>query len=74
MSYLRFTLCPPPSPRKTLIWVVESATGGGQLGMIGWYPHWRKYTFNPGHGTTFDPACLREIADFVEEKTREHRG
>lgn len=44
------------------------------IGMVSWYPSWRKYVFSPKANTVFEEDCLRDIADFCEAKTKEHRA
>lgn len=43
------------------------------IGKIEWYARWRKYVFAPEPMTVFEEVCLRELAGFVEERTREQR-
>ena len=47
---------------------------GGPLGMIGWYAAWRRYCFQPIEECVFDPECLRDIAAFMEERTKEQKA
>ena len=61
-----------PKP-KTRTWLVCSLEGAGLLGDIGWFGRWRCYSFFPGLGTVYEKKCLREIADFCDRKTKEHR-
>jgi len=59
---------------KTKLFVVN--TKGAypiRLGIIRWWPAWRKYAFWPGTNTLFEEVCLREIADFCEQTTKEHK-
>lgn len=58
---------------KTRRWAVMSK-GGGSLGTVQWYAPWRRYTFEPWGSTTFDAACLREIASFCESRTVEQKA
>jgi len=60
-----------PKP-KTKVWAVLSKDGG-QIGTVCWYGPWRKYCFVPMDGTVFEQVCLREIAQFCENATRQHR-
>jgi hypothetical protein len=75
MAYLEFILGKRPKGRKTDVWKVVSAgktndlLASSGIGTVGWYSHWRRYVFEPRVETIFDPACLRELADFVERQT-----
>lgn len=62
----------PPKP-KTLVWWVVNKYDDGQIGWVGWYPGWRKYSYFARPETVYEQVCLREIADFCERKTREHK-
>ena len=64
---------PPGSPRTvTKLWSVV-AEGGSVLGMIKWYAPWRKYAFFPFTDTLYEEVCMREIANFIEHRTHDHR-
>lgn len=65
-----------PNPNKrTKVWFVRAKENDAVLGQIGWFTSWRKYAFHPAYNvhTFFEQACLRDIADFIETKTAEHR-
>lgn len=47
--------------------------GSGIIGVIHWYGSWRRYCFSPNAKTVYEHECLRAIADFCEQKTREHK-
>jgi hypothetical protein len=57
---------------KTLIWEVVNKRGQ-RLGTVRWFAQWRKYTFSPKAGATFDAGCLEVIRAFLDTRTREHR-
>jgi DNA-directed RNA polymerase subunit M/transcription elongation factor TFIIS len=57
---------------KTKTWVVISKYGDGDLGTIMWFGRWRKYAFFPLPDTVYEQVCMREIALFIENKTRKH--
>ncbi len=60
--------------RKTRTWaVLPKAQPGAVLGRVEWYPGWRKYVFAPEADTVYEQDCLRDIAAFCEQQTREHR-
>lgn len=56
--------------RRTLRWRVTSLDGG-TLGHVEWYSPWRCY-FLPSVETLFEKTCLRDLADFCEQATRDH--
>jgi hypothetical protein len=72
MSYLVFTDAGKSPSGKTKRWGVGN-TSGTVLGWISWYAPWRKYTFTPGPGMTFDSVCLSEISAFISNETRRHK-
>lgn len=60
---------------KTNIYRVCAKGGGGKLGIVLWYAPWRKYIFQPTllSATVFEWDCLRDISDFCETATQEHK-
>ena len=71
-SFLNFIGPQPSDTGKTSIWIVY-ARGGGQIGIIKWFGRWRCYSFFPLTDTVFERSCLRDLADFCEARTFEHR-
>lgn len=59
--------------RKTLRWTVN-AKSGAYLGDVKWFARWREYCFYAEFNGIFEQTCLREIAEFIEARTREHRA
>jgi hypothetical protein len=57
---------------KTWIWDVD-AKAGGTLGQVKWFGRWRKYSFFPAAGAIFEEVCMREISQFIVDRTTEHR-
>lgn len=53
-----------PASGVTRVFTVASKQGAA-LGTVKWFSHWRRYTFEPYPGTTFDVACLTEIAQYL---------
>jgi hypothetical protein len=72
-KWIKFVERDVPDGMKTKRWFVFPNQPGELLGTITWFGRWRKYTFNPMPGTTFEEDCLRDIATFVEDETRKHR-
>ena len=68
-----------PKP-KTRVWEVWSNPEGKSeldahelLGELAWLGRWRTYCFFPLQSTVFEQQCLRDIAEFCEERSQEHR-
>jgi hypothetical protein len=59
---------------KTLEYHVMARDGSDCLGSVNWFGRWRCYVFNPWPGTVFEQKCLREIAEFCDRLTKEHRA
>ena len=72
--WIRFVEC-TAIERRTRRWSVQTRDGHAQLGTIEWYGPWRKYSFSPSMEAplVFEEMCLRDVAAFVEARTREHR-
>lgn len=59
--------------RKTRRFAAISRQNRRQLGFVKWYAQWRQYTFFPFAATVFDKKCLRELAEFCEDRTNAHK-
>lgn len=74
MSFLQFQETGKSESGKTKIVTVSNVVGL-LIGSIRWYGPWRKYTFQPGStDMVFDHLCLRDIADYCEKMTNQHRS
>jgi hypothetical protein len=60
-----------PQPLTKEWWITTKQ--GGFLGKVEWFGPWRKYNFYPAEDSGFEQVCLREIATFIEDRTREHK-
>lgn len=79
MSWIKFTFHSKSDSGLTSRWSILRtngvvADGCRALGWVAWYAPWRKYTMFSVEGITFDASCLRDIADFCEQQTREHKS
>lgn len=77
MSWITFEHAGKSKSGKTHEWRVQPKDNGALaacIGVVKWYGPWRKYTFQPYSSTVFEQDCLRDIADFCEKVTREHKG
>lgn len=71
--WIRFTQMSGLGPGR--YWRVVAKDGNLELGVVDWYAPWRKYCFTPRQecDLLFEERCLRDIADFVEARTRERK-
>ena len=59
---------------KTKVWHVRNKGNEFDVpGVIAWNGGWRKYVFYSNEAY-YDWQCLRQIADFIEQATADHRG
>lgn len=58
---------------KTKVWSVHNIHTGEEIGYIRWQGSWRKYVFEDYGPSYYDWQCLRQIADFIERATLEHK-
>ena len=69
-GYLKFTECEPKIKIITKVWVVDAIKSNAFLGTVRWHSSWRKYCFFPLGDSMFDPTCLREIAQFIDDQMK----
>lgn len=70
-SFIAFREC--EAPGVTRRWEIVTVKSETMIGRISWSTGWRKYVLAPGFPTDWDEGCLREVADFLETQTREHK-
>ena len=73
--YIRFKLI--DQKIKTNVYQVFNTIHGTPLGIIKWYPAWRKYCFYPYDETWYETECLQELITFInrikiEQKAGKH--
>jgi hypothetical protein len=71
-TYIQFTVTQIRN-RKTTTWAVSNSSNGSFLGHVAWYGPWRKYAYFPDE-VVLEETCMREIADFAVERTKEVRS
>lgn len=72
-TFLRFEETRLPG-RKTPIVTVYSASSGGRLGQIYFYPRWRQFVFEPSFTTLWSRGCLDEINAKLDELAAARRS
>ena len=62
--------------KKTNVWEIVTKNGAETLGLIKWFPSWRKYALFPYKNTVYENDCLKDIAEFIEQqmKLRKQKG
>lgn len=73
-TWIRFMPEPPAAGRVTQVWRVVAKRGDVALGWVRWDTAWRRYVFAPLAMTIYEQDCLRDLATFVEDRTREHKA
>ena len=71
-KYIEIRVSGESTSGRTQIWQVLNCRHLFICGEIRWHGAFRKYCFYPSNSTLFDWDCLRMVADFCEEKTKEH--
>lgn len=72
-SYIEIKYVGVSTTGKTDIWIVRNVKEHVQIGFIRWAGNWRKYVYEQEGRIYYDWNCLREIADFIEYVTHQHR-
>lgn len=72
-THIQFVMTGRSATGKTIVWLVQARRGGDHLGYIRWKANWRKYSFFPEPNCIFESTCLRDVADFTEQRTTEQR-
>lgn len=73
-SYIFFRNVGTTKSGKTSIWHVTPEHSTEPLGVVKWFGRWRKYSFFPAVETVYEETCLREIGQFCETITKEHKN
>lgn len=67
-EFIRFVEEKPAAGEKVW-WTCQNKKSGGDLGIVEWYAPWRQYTFTQAdQGILFSAGCLRDIAEFMDQK------
>lgn len=73
-TYVTFRYIGIALGQKTGRWHVLSTESGDILGHVKWFGRWRRFAFFPEAETVFEQDCMRDIAEFIEARTKEHRA
>ena len=72
-THITFQHLGPRSGNKTSDFYVRNSKDRGVIGTVKWFGRWRKYSFFPEPGTVYEETCLREIAEFCQARTTDHK-
>ena len=62
-----------PAPGVTKRWEICTISTETVIARISWSNGWRRYVLQPGYPTEWEWDCLRDIAEFLEMRTNEHK-
>jgi len=51
---------------KRSVWICLINDNGPEIGIIKWYPQWKKYCYFPHCMAVYSIICLKDIADFID--------
>lgn len=51
------------------VYRIQSKKTQEHIGIISWYKPWKKYVFSSMPECVFDTSCLKDVLDFMENKT-----
>jgi hypothetical protein len=73
-KHIQFVFIGNSDSGKTKRWHVATKDDSEDLiGEIRWFGPWECYVLYPFGRTVFEKQCLRDIADFCEEQTKQNR-
>jgi hypothetical protein len=58
----------------TKIWTVHNINTEEEIGLIRWAGNWRRYVYEDYEASYYDSKCLKQIAEFLENATADHRS
>lgn len=74
-THIQFVVDEQPANRKTKSWLVVARDDQWTpLGDVKWFARWRKYCFFPRQETVYEETCMKEIAEFIVDRTNEHKA
>jgi hypothetical protein len=71
-KWIDFDLVDLPAKNKTKIWNIRTKDSHDLIGVVRWHCPWRKYCLFGITEVVYEQDCLRDIAEFIEQKTKEH--
>lgn len=58
---------------NSYFWEVSNTKDGSSIGYIEWFKRWKKFCLFPYPDTVFEEVCLKDISDFIVERTKEKK-
>ncbi len=62
-----------PDKKTNVYHVLATYSGEVRLGEIKWFGKWRRYAFFPASDTVYEPTCMRDISQFLDDLANERR-
>lgn len=72
-TYIKFVLVVSKSGATKTVEVRSKRQDSIVLGVVKWFPTWRKYCFFPNQSTIYDEGCMRDIQSFLLLLNEQHR-
>jgi len=69
--WIHFVLVLRAPNKKTDLWQVATNDDNEVIGLVKFWPAWRRYAFFPEADTFYEQNCLWDIADFCARMTEE---
>jgi len=59
---------------KTKVWSCCNNTHDTELGIVKWYPAWRRYCYFPTIPAAYSSDCLEDINSFIKQAEELHKS
>ena len=70
-EYVHFVLA--EEKPKTTVWSCLNSNGDVELGIVKWYPAWRRYCYFPTVQAVYSAGCLDDISHFIGQLMEERK-
>jgi len=71
-EYINFKL--KEKKPKTKVWSCRNNNSFEELGVVKWFPAWRRYCYFPVIQAVYSRGCLNDISTFIEAAMQERSG
>lgn len=61
------------SQTEKSIWSCRNNRSNEELGIVEWYPLWKRYCYFPKRQAVYSAGCLDDISDFIKREMEERK-